>query len=61
MAAAMEWIAKTTDCAASNQYQVDQRGRTTDRSRLSTFTQLNRSDTHCVSAILADTNVYELL
>ena len=61
MAAAMERIARTTDYAASSQCQVDQRGRTTDRSRLSTFTQLKRSDTLCVSAILADTNLYELL
>ena len=61
MAAMMERIAKATAYKASSVYHVNQQGKTADGSRLSISTLLSRSDTLCVSAVLADPGVAALL
>ena len=57
----MERITKTTPDTASSHYQVDQQGNTTDRSKVSGYVLMTRSDTLRVAELLSHDSVAELL
>ena len=61
MTATLETIATTTPYAASSCCQVDKKCKTVDRSKVSPFTMLTRSDTLCVLAVLANDSISEPL
>ena len=61
MTAMIQEVATATAYAASSCYRVNENGITADRSQISSFAMLTRSDTACVSAVLANDSVSELL
>ena len=61
MTATIEEVATATAYAASSCYRVNENGITADRSKIAPFAMLTRSDTACVSAVLANDSISELL
>ena len=61
MTATIETVATATTYAASSCYRVNENGITADRGQVASFAMLTRSDTTCVSAVLANDSISELL